>query len=178
MPEAILTAPPRVAFFGKLPAHGDFVARGLTPLERDALDRWLTELVLRVPPLPGIGLFVSGRDEARFWCAAICPSRDRAGRRFPATIRFEDTRPWGFHRIQSVLEAARDQIASAVAEEWNVDVISLDPPVADGSEPEGEPLPPGICAWADGGDVFHAETGDEAIDAVASAISSGGRSGP
>lgn len=39
MPGEAVTAP-RAFAFGKLPSHGDFVARGLTPDEREAWDAW------------------------------------------------------------------------------------------------------------------------------------------
>ncbi len=32
-------------FFGKLPARGDFVARGLPPGARPVVDRWLTRML-------------------------------------------------------------------------------------------------------------------------------------
>lgn len=81
--------------FGKLPAHGDFVARGLAPGERDAWDAWASESLERArrdlgddfeaqhdQAPPWRFAFGPGRF-ARTWVAgALTPSIDRTGRRF------------------------------------------------------------------------------------------------
>jgi type VI secretion system protein ImpM len=88
-------SPLAVFAFGKLPAHGDFVARGLAAGERDAWDAWATESL-------DLGRREFGEDfeaqhdsappwrfafgPSRFanaWVAgALTPSIDRSGRRF------------------------------------------------------------------------------------------------
>lgn len=79
--------------FGKLPAHGDFIARGLMPAERDALDDWLAASLARAQQRLGDRFgdafdaapawrFAERRDDG--WLAgALAPSIDSAGRRYP-----------------------------------------------------------------------------------------------
>jgi len=82
--------------FGKLPAHGDFVARGLGAAERDALDAWLAgsladaragsgddfaEMYDRAPP------WRFAWDDGGTWTAgAMAPSIDGIGRRYPVMV--------------------------------------------------------------------------------------------
>ncbi|WP_054108159.1 type VI secretion system-associated protein TagF [Novosphingobium sp. AAP83] len=80
--------------FGKLPAHGDFVARGIDAPTRDALDLWLTAEMERGQAVWGdsfaeryeaapVWHFVD-MDAAGCWTGGIlCASTDRVGRRFP-----------------------------------------------------------------------------------------------
>ena len=71
-------------FFGKLPARGDFVTRGLPPGTRPVVDRWLTRVLARQvddwPPQGFRALLSHG--EARL-ALLILPSRDTSGREFP-----------------------------------------------------------------------------------------------
>jgi type VI secretion system protein ImpM len=80
--------------FGKLPAHGDFIARGLSPARRDELDLWLSNEMVHARDAFGAQFedaydaatpwLLSARDDTGAWHgAAICPSVDAAGRRFP-----------------------------------------------------------------------------------------------
>lgn len=83
--------------FGKLPALGDFVSRGLDHERRDALDRWLS-LGMQEARERFTEDFESRYDNAPPWCfvdcdasgqwsgGALCASTDRAGRRFPLMI--------------------------------------------------------------------------------------------
>ncbi|HEY4031374.1 MAG TPA: type VI secretion system-associated protein TagF [Caulobacteraceae bacterium] len=87
--------------FGKLPAHGDFVSRGLTAPQAEAWDAWATVAIetLRsasadfeaahdaVPPWR----FVAGPSALgpRWRAGALAPSVDAAGRRFVAVIGVE-----------------------------------------------------------------------------------------
>ena len=81
--------------FGKLPAHGDFVARGLQPGEREAWDLWASHgLQLARAELQAD--FEAAHEAAPVWrfafgpgafgagwrAGAIAPSIDSAGRRF------------------------------------------------------------------------------------------------
>lgn len=82
--------------FGKLPTHGDFIARGLTPQARDSLDQWLSDEMSQgreqfgdslgerfdgAPPL----LFA--HCDAGVWeGGTLCPSVDSAGRRYPLLV--------------------------------------------------------------------------------------------
>lgn len=79
----------RPAVMGKLPAHGDFITRGLDHRLRDRLDRWLSAWV-------NLAREQLGEAFEPAWCAAapwlfegaqahavLMPSMDAAGRLFP-----------------------------------------------------------------------------------------------
>jgi type VI secretion system protein ImpM len=81
---------PFAGFFGKLPATGDFVSRGLPDAFRRHWDGWLTRhiapLLRTGPELPPGGLrfrLVSG---GRVAAGTILPSADSAGRQFPLSL--------------------------------------------------------------------------------------------
>lgn len=74
-------------FIGKLPAHGDFVGRGLVPGARPVLDRWLTQLLRVCGPDPALwppggvrGVIAHAGSPLAM---LVLPSRDAAGREFP-----------------------------------------------------------------------------------------------
>lgn len=83
-----------VFLFGKLPAHGDFVARGLSAQARQAWDDWASAALERLREATPD--FEASHDAARPWrfvagpsalgagwrCGALAPSIDGAGRRF------------------------------------------------------------------------------------------------
>jgi len=75
--------------FGKLPAHGDFVARGLAAAERDVLDAWLSAEMLAARDALGTD-FEERFDRAPPWrfagpdgAGVLVASVDGVGRRFP-----------------------------------------------------------------------------------------------
>lgn len=82
--------------FGKLPAHGDFVARGLSVQARDMLDRWLSEEMAQALAQYGDGLadrfdaapplLFAHSGEAGWEGGTLCPSIDSAGRRYPLLV--------------------------------------------------------------------------------------------
>ncbi len=78
--------------FGKLPAHGDFVSRGLSDADRDAWDAWSTRALDALRSATGEAFddahgaappwrFVTGSG-ARWRAGALAPSMDGAGRRY------------------------------------------------------------------------------------------------
>ena len=73
--------------FGKLPASGDFVARGLAPGDRAWLDQWLTCWVAGFAADPDLwppgGLRGLLDAPSGALLVVIGPSVDRAGREFP-----------------------------------------------------------------------------------------------
>lgn len=83
--------------FGKLPALGDFVARGLDFTLRDGIDAWLSQQMQRGREAFG-DEFEARYDTAPAWCfvdcdpdgnwsgGALCASVDAAGRRFPVML--------------------------------------------------------------------------------------------
>ncbi len=78
-------------FYGKIPATGDFVSRGLPGGFVRSWDRWvaahLTPLQLSGAWPEHAGLrFVLGPDANGPMAGVALPGRDKAGRRFPLTV--------------------------------------------------------------------------------------------
>ena len=143
--------------FGKLPAHGDFVARGMDARERDWWDEQLSLAVGQAMEAHGVA-FAERYDAARPWCfqirhgatmvtGAMLASRDRVGRRFPVVLARRDRS--GAAGCATALLAARDG-------GWTADALSkhFGPP-----ENDAAPLPRG---WWPSGTLFPSEA---AIDA-------------
>jgi len=79
-----------LGLFGKLPAHGDFISRGLAAPQRKALDHWVTHNIgQRVLPAGGLRarLTLGG---ARM-LIVIVQSHDKSGRVFPFVAVAADT---------------------------------------------------------------------------------------
>lgn len=113
--------------FGKLPAHGDFVSRGLSAAEREMVDLWLSASLADARATYE-ELFDETYDWALPWAGegegvagAIAASQDAAGRRFPALL----------------LCRGGDAVAllsEAIAERWDADRLVA----AAGEGPAGE----------------------------------------
>ena len=80
----------RPGLFGKLPAHGDFINRGLEVPLRKALDYWLTSQIGQ-QPLPAGGLRARLTLGGKPIFAVIVASRDKRGRIFPIASVVQDT---------------------------------------------------------------------------------------
>ena len=82
--------------FGKLPAQGDFVSRGIDHAFRDRLDHWLShEMEAARAAFPDFEQryvhapawnFVDHDGQAGWSGGALCASVDRVGRRFPLML--------------------------------------------------------------------------------------------
>lgn len=99
-----------IALFGKLPAHGDFVARGFSHDERARIDAWLSPSLADARDALG-GAFIDAFDTALPWhCAgdgiagAVAASQDALGRRFPILLLAAD--PAAAPRCEALLYAA------------------------------------------------------------------------
>jgi type VI secretion system protein ImpM len=154
-------------FYGKIPAAGDFVGRGLPHDFVRAWDRWLAQ---HVAPLVGIPLwpnelalrFLSG--PASFGPAAglIVASADRAGRRFPFSMVtllpdacFElvsSGEPW-FLRLEELgVQAKRGHLTP---DELEIALAALPaPPPAAGGE-----ILDGMVLWTRQSNVFDVDPG-------------------
>ena len=109
--------------FGKLPAHGDFVARGMTAEARAALDTWLSASLVDARAAYGAD-FAERFDAALPWRAegdgvagAIAASQDAVGRCFPLLMLADST----------ALDPAAcvDLLRSAIMEGWDVDRLAM-----------------------------------------------------
>ena len=94
----MVKAPRRIGWWGKLPARGDFVGRGLPPRWRAEWDDWLQRgLGLAASSIDGDALrerlagftpwrYLAVPAEGDAWCGILVPSHDRVGRAFPLTL--------------------------------------------------------------------------------------------
>jgi type VI secretion system protein ImpM len=161
------------AIFGKLPSHGDFVARGMAPAERDTLDLWLSASMANARSAYGDG-FETLYDQAPPWrfaqpreggwiVGALVPSVDSVGRRFPVLARrFANDDDAVTHAAMHCERVLYDAFAAG----WNAD--SLTAAVA-GDMVESEDDWPGHAGWwTMGGDDHDAATlpGDQPPDLV------------
>lgn len=123
-----------IGWYGKLPARGDFIGRGLSAAWRREWDDWLRQgFVLAAERLGGgeplrerLGEFVPWRYAATSsvgerWCGIVVPSHDRVGRVFPLTLaeRVDTGASPARHaqRLVSLLDAARrgpDELDAAI----------------------------------------------------------------
>ncbi|MCB2061890.1 MAG: type VI secretion system-associated protein TagF [Novosphingobium sp.] len=118
------------SIFGKLPAHGDFVARGMDMTRREACDAWLTtsfedaqerfsddwrERFDCAPPW----LYVHPLSDG-FEAGALCPSVDRAGRRFPLLASVETG---GGENLAALAVQAQEALYRAISSAETVDEL-------------------------------------------------------
>lgn len=151
-----LAASPRPAgawLFGKIPAHGDFIGRGLPPDMREQLDLWLSaelaaararfadfdERYRLAPPWH----FVD-RDPAGAWSGgALCLSVDAVGRRFPIVLA-APAADAGDAAAKAV--AALELVFSALGESWDAGRLH-DALVGLAAAPSGQAAP-SAPVWA------------------------------
>jgi type VI secretion system protein ImpM len=116
--------------FGKLPAHGDFVARGLDEAARAAWDAWASAGLQGARDALGDG-FEAAHDQAPPWrfrfgpgpfgagwrTGAFAPSVDRAGRRFVIVLGVAASGD------EALAQGLEDALHRAFAEGWTVDEL-------------------------------------------------------
>ncbi|NNE58275.1 MAG: type VI secretion system-associated protein TagF [Hellea sp.] len=108
------------AFHGKLPAHGDFISRGLDTPSLNSIDIWLSDIMARARKIWG-ELFSSNYRMAQPWLfsgkkavAVLMPSLDKVGRLFPLlTMASPGT----------LLQQLYDLVHKAIAESWVCDKL-------------------------------------------------------
>jgi type VI secretion system protein ImpM len=152
-------------FFGKIPATGDFVSRGLPPEFVRLWDPWVAR---HLAPLAISGTwpesqpicFLLGTDMAGPAAGVALPSMDRAGRRFPlsvvAPVRVAATTlaltavDW-FNDAAAAANAARN--GDLTADELAVALAALPFPQGD----EGGAGIGQMILWVDPDDLFHVD---------------------
>lgn len=141
--------------FGKLPAHGDFVSRGLSAPQRDALDAWLSASLVDARNAYDTA-FEDRFDSAPPWhctgegvAGAITPSQDAAGRRYPLLVVCAGT-PEDAERCEALLYAA-------IGEGWSADRLAAEA----GAAPAGT-----ISSWSGGGQTAHAAMPSDLLTAM------------
>lgn len=108
--------------FGKLPAHGDFVARGMDAATRVTLDAWLaTAMETARQRYPDD--FADRFDRAQPWRAAgegvagaIAASQDAVGRRFPLLLLTDG--------VRHDSAACEELLYGAITEGWDADRLA------------------------------------------------------
>lgn len=145
-------------FYGKIPATGDFVGRGLSGSFVRAWDRWVAA---HLAPLQSSGewpehlalRFILGAEANGPIAGIVLPSHDRAGRRFPLTVASPVAVPAGelasaaaswFAAVEDAADLARQ--GELTTDEFAAMLAELPFPELNSS---GEPLA-GIALWIDG----------------------------
>ncbi|MET1110098.1 MAG: type VI secretion system-associated protein TagF [Allosphingosinicella sp.] len=121
--------------FGKLPAHGDFVSRGLSPSERESLDGWLAaEVAVARASLEDA--FEEAFDAAPPWrfawreeagdgedwtAGALASSVDSVGRRFPLLLGCRGIAP---SQALGAAEQCEEAIYAALSESWDAERLT------------------------------------------------------
>ena len=118
--------------FGKIPAHGDFISRGLDHPTHTLLDDWLSLEVARArerfadfdaryvqaPPWYFIDC-----DGAGAWSGgALCLSVDKVGRRFPILVAAPAS---GADSAREVALSALELVFTTFSEGWDADQLAL-----------------------------------------------------
>jgi type VI secretion system protein ImpM len=145
--------------FGKLPTHGDFVARGLNAETRDLLDNWLSNSLAAaraaddfderydsVPPCRYVN--PNGADASG---GVVVASVDAAGRRFPLLLALTDIDPGS---SSAAAELCENLVYRAFAESWSADELyaaAREARLAEGEAEEGAAAP---RWWNEGGERF------------------------
>jgi type VI secretion system protein ImpM len=149
----------QVAWYGKLPARGDFVGRGLPPRWRRDWDTWLQRgLIVAARTLHDsalrerLGAFAPWRYLAlpapgEVWCGIIAPSQDRVGRAFPLTLAERLTSPASVQESAARLASLLDRAAEG-PEALEAAIAALPPRSAhEFKSADGCPPPPASLWW-------------------------------
>jgi type VI secretion system ImpM family protein len=137
--------------FGKLPALGDFVSRGIDMATRDRLDAWLSSEMeaarerwgeafeARYDAAPA-WTFVEQDEDGNWYGGALCASMDRAGRRFPLLAAAPAENATSAAAIGA---AWIDSMAQGFGEGWDADTLLATPLAA-----QQVPWQPTAPEWA------------------------------
>ena len=115
---------------GKLPFHGDFVARGVSARDRDELDAWLASTLATAREHLG-PRFADAFDSAPPWrfawhdqqwtAGALVPSVDSAGRRFPLLVARTALKR---DQVRAAAELCEEAAANAISNRWHADELA------------------------------------------------------
>lgn len=114
---------------GKLPFHGDFVARGISANERDDLDAWLANSMAAAreqlrdrfaDAFDCAPAWHFGWHDLRWTAGALVPSMDSAGRRFPLLVARTSLTS---DQVIPTAKLCEDVAASAISNRWSVDRV-------------------------------------------------------
>ncbi|MEE4207110.1 MAG: type VI secretion system-associated protein TagF [Erythrobacter sp.] len=150
------------ALVGKLPAHGDFVSRGVTHAARDLIDHWLSDWMTAARSALGEA-FEERYGEAGPWLfegptvrLLALPSIDKAGRLFPLLALY-DAR-WKHQRVYdslvtgiaegSTCDALHGELAEQAGDEEGEGATQPAWFQPEGSA-EGLPCPGELASWHD-----------------------------
>ena len=145
--------------FGKLPAHGDFVSRGITPDARQALDLWLARSLADARVALG-ARFEEAYEEAPPWrfawadaegwaAGAMAPSVDAVGRRYPILLALGAL---AGEQVEPAADLAENLLYDALEGGWDADRLHG---AAVAVAPEaGEPWTGGEGWWTLGAERF------------------------
>ncbi|HEU0044795.1 type VI secretion system-associated protein TagF [Sphingomonas sp.] len=114
--------------FGKLPAHGDFIARGIAPDAREALDQWLAASLADARAAFGDAFDAhyeqappwrfAWAEGARWTAGAMALSVDAVGRRYPILVAL-DGLPG--EAVEGAADAAENLLYDALEGGWDAD---------------------------------------------------------
>jgi type VI secretion system protein ImpM len=115
---------------GKLPSHGDFVARGVDARERHAIDAWLTASMAHAREQLGAS-FEEAFDCAPPWqfawhdqrwtAGVLAPSVDSAGRRFPLLVARKNLDD---RQVRAAATLCEEAAANAISKPWKADELA------------------------------------------------------
>jgi type VI secretion system protein ImpM len=159
MPLSTALLPANPWLFGKLPAHGDFLVRGVPGALRDQFDAWLSAELARARSRFGEGFdaryfaappwhFVDRDPSGRWTGGALCPSVDGVGRRFPILLATPAGSP------EQALAAARiavDLACAAISSQWDAGRLHDELASAATASATGSEVHPGWAIEADDG---------------------------
>lgn len=149
-----------VFLWGKLPAHGDFVMRGLDPTTRDEFDHWMSAEIQAARDALA-NEFEARYDEAPPWyfvtdgaaAGAMAPSMDAVGRRYPILVgRFGVT--GGDEQVFA--QECEEAIYRALEGGWTADRLVEEVAVMP-SPPPGERITSAERWWTLGGEHYPAD---------------------
>lgn len=139
--------------FGKIPAHGDFIARGISQAAQKMLDDWLSgELAAARARFSDFDAryvhaapwhFVDCDPTGAWSGGALCLSVDKVGRRFPIVVAAPAK---ASETANEVALSALELVFTAFSQAWDADqlLMALNGIVAD----KGSPSVPSQSVWA------------------------------